>query len=36
LPPSCHHATPRSVNRKRGIHEPNAGSINAGSMDSIV
>jgi len=36
MPPSCHDANPRSANYKRGIHEQNASSTKAGSMESVV
>jgi hypothetical protein len=42
LPPSCHDATPRRVNHKRGIHHDSSGSIRpdspnaSGFMESVV
>jgi hypothetical protein len=41
LPPSCHDAIPRSLDRKRGIRQQltgsmNVGFINAGFMESVV
>ena len=36
LPPSCHDATPRSLNHKRGIHQQFSGSIAASFMESVV
>jgi hypothetical protein len=36
LPPSCHVAIPRPLNRKRGIHQLTASSMSARFMESIV
>jgi hypothetical protein len=36
LPPSCHVAIPRALNRKRGIHQLTASSLSARFMESIV
>jgi hypothetical protein len=36
LPPSCHDATPRSANPKRGIHKQTSGSNDADFMESVV
>jgi hypothetical protein len=42
LPPSCHDATPRRVNYKRGIHHDSSGSIRpdlsnaSGFMEPVV
>jgi hypothetical protein len=42
LPPSCHDATPRLANHRRGIHHDSSGSIHpdfsnaSGFMESVV
>jgi len=36
LPPSCHDATPRSINHKQGIHQHTTRSMTAGFMESFV
>ena len=36
MPPSCHDASPRLIDRKRGIHQPITSSITAAFMESVV
>jgi hypothetical protein len=36
MPPSCHDASPRLIDRKRGIRQPITSSMTAAFMESVV